>query len=94
MVRTAPRDGVRYYDGLMDNPRFLSLEDVAEELNVNMPLARALVQNGELRAIKVGGRGIWRVERSALEEYIQRMYAQTRETIGLEAEEGSEAKHG
>ncbi|MDR2256523.1 MAG: helix-turn-helix domain-containing protein [Arthrobacter sp.] len=78
----------------MDNPRFLSLEDVAEELNVNMPLARALVQNGELRAIKVGGRGIWRVERSALEEYIQRMYAQTRETIGLEAEEGSEAKHG
>ena len=73
--------GPGHYDVRMENPRFLSLEDVAEELNVNMPLARALVQNGELRAIKVGGRGIWRVERSALEEYIQRGYERTQHAV-------------
>ena len=29
-------------------------------------------------AIKSGGRGQWRVEASELEDYIQRMYAETR----------------
>ena len=29
-------------------------------------------------AIKIGGRGQWRVEASELEDYIQRMYAETR----------------
>lgn len=36
----------------------------------------ALVKCGDLPAIQVGGRGQWRVERSKLEEYIERMYAQ------------------
>ena len=31
-----------------------------------------------LPAIKIGGRGQWRVEASELEDYIQRMYAETR----------------
>jgi len=35
------------------------------------------VRTGDLRAIKVGGRGQWRVEESELEAYIQRLYAQT-----------------
>ena len=75
----------------MENPRFLSLEDVAEELNVNMPLARALVTRGELRGIKVGARGIWRVERAELEAYIQRMYTATAESLGAEADASVEA---
>ena len=37
----------------------------------------ALVRTGELRAMKVGGRGQWRVETSELEDYIQRAYAST-----------------
>jgi hypothetical protein len=36
------------------------------------------VRSGDLPAIKIGGRGQWRVERSALEEYIQHCYDQTR----------------
>ena len=32
---------------------------------------------GELRAIKIGGRGQWRIERDELEAFIQRMYAET-----------------
>jgi hypothetical protein len=35
------------------------------------------VRNGELDAIKVGGRGQWRVEASRLEDYISRMYSET-----------------
>ncbi|PRY12444.1 helix-turn-helix transcriptional regulator [Kineococcus rhizosphaerae] len=62
-------------------PRFLPLADVAETLSISAAQAYALVRTGELRAIKVGGRGQWRVEDSELEDYIQRMYAQTREIV-------------
>ena len=62
-------------------PRFLQLADVAEVLNISAAQAYALVRSGELPAIKIGGRGQWRVEASALEDYIQRMYAQTREFV-------------
>ena len=62
----------------MASERFLLLSDVAEVLNISASQAYALVRNGELPAIKVGGRGQWRIERSELEEYIQRAYAQTR----------------
>ena len=62
----------------MASERFLLLSDVAEVLNISSSQAYALVRNGELPAIKIGGRGQWRVERTELEEYIQRAYAQTR----------------
>ena len=58
--------------------RFLQLSDVAEVLNISASQTYALVRSGELPAIKIGGRGQWRVERSQLEDYIQRAYAQTR----------------
>ncbi len=61
--------------------RFLTLEDVAEVLNISTSQAYALVRNRELDAIKIGGRGQWRVERDRLEAYISRMYEQTREFI-------------
>ena len=58
--------------------RFLQLTDVAEILNISSSQTYALVRSGELPAIKIGGRGQWRVERTALEDYIQRCYEQTR----------------
>lgn len=58
--------------------RFIQLADVAETLNISSAQAYALVRSGELPAIKVGGRGQWRVEASELESYIQRMYAETK----------------
>lgn len=57
-------------------PRFLTLADVAEVLNVSAAQAYALVRSGELPAIKIGGRGQWRIESDVLETYIARMYAQ------------------
>ena len=59
-------------------PRFLTLADVTEVLNISAAQAYALVRSGELPAIQIGGRLQWRVEASELEGYIQRMYHQTR----------------
>lgn len=62
-------------------PRFLTLPDVQEILNISSPQAYALVRSGELPAIQVGGRGQWRVEASELENYIARQYQATRDKI-------------
>ena len=62
-------------------PRFLQLADVAETLNISSAQVYALVRGGDLPAIKIGGRGQWRVEASELEAYIARMYDQTREFV-------------
>jgi excisionase family DNA binding protein len=61
--------------------RFLLLSDVAEVLNISAAQAYALVRNGDLAAIKVGGRGQWRVEVPVLETYIQDAYARTRDFV-------------
>ena len=59
-------------------PRFLLLSDVCEILNISSSQAYALVRSGDLPAIRIGGRGQWRVEATELEACIQRMYEQTR----------------
>ena len=61
--------------------RFLTLVDVAEVLNTSSAQVYALVRGGDLPAIKIGGRGQWRVESSELENYIARMYEQTRDFV-------------
>ncbi len=61
--------------------RFLQLSDVAEVLNISAAQTYALVRNGELKAIKIGGRGQWRVEEAELEAYIQRCYAETEQFV-------------
>ncbi|MBZ5735073.1 helix-turn-helix domain-containing protein [Nocardioides sp. TRM66260-LWL] len=63
---------------MVASPRFLTLADVAEVLNTSSAQVYALVRRGELPAIKIGGRGQWRVEGERLEEYIARMYDETR----------------
>jgi excisionase family DNA binding protein len=65
----------------MDGPRFLQLADVAEILNISAAQTYALVRSGDLPAIKVGGRGQWRVERDQLEQYIARAYDETKEFV-------------
>lgn len=77
----------------MTSERFLTLADVAETLNISASQTYALVRSGELEAIKIGGRGQWRVERDRLESYIARMYDQTREFVAspLDVEEQASA---
>ena len=61
--------------------RFLTLAEVAEILHISASQTYALVRNQELRAIKIGGRGQYRVEVSALDEYIERSYQRTSEFL-------------
>ena len=65
----------------MASDRFLTLADVADVLNISASQTYALVRSGDLEAIKIGGRGQWRVEREKLESYIARMYDQTRSFV-------------
>jgi len=58
-------------------PRFLTLADVAEILAISASQTYALVRNDELKAIKIGGRGQWRVENSQLEAFIAKLYDDT-----------------
>jgi excisionase family DNA binding protein len=61
--------------------RFLQMNEVAEELSVSLSQVYHMVRSGELPAIKVGGRGAWRIERVRLEEYIERKYAETAQWV-------------
>jgi len=65
----------------MSEPRFLRLTQVAETLNISASQSYALVRSGDLPAIKIGGRGQWRVETTALEDYITRMYQDTKRYV-------------
>ena len=56
-------------------PRFLTLADVAEILNVSAAQAYALVRSGEVPAIQVGGRGQWRVEEQRLRHFLENFVA-------------------
>lgn len=80
--------GRRCHDGEVPS-RFLTLADVAETLAVSVNQVRALIRSGELRAIQVGGRGIWRVEDAALEEYIAAQYERSRERVESRGDSGS-----
>jgi excisionase family DNA binding protein len=71
----------------MPTPRFLTLDDVAEILNVSWSQAYALVRRRELIAIQIGGRGQWRVEVDELERFIQQKYAEARAGAVPAAEE-------
>jgi excisionase family DNA binding protein len=64
-----------------DLPRFLTLADVAEILNTSSAQVYALVRRKELLAMKLGGRGQWRVRLADLEAYIERQYVATDEFI-------------
>jgi excisionase family DNA binding protein len=61
--------------------RFLTLPDVAELLSTSVAQVYAMVRRGELPAIKIGGRGQWRVSEDDLEEYVRQLRAETRKFI-------------
>lgn len=57
------------------------MSEVADELSVSLSQVYHMVRSGELPAIKVGGRGQWRIERDQLEQYIERKYAETADWV-------------
>lgn len=74
------------YDGSMSeenkpSPRFLTIDQVATELNIGQPLVRGLLKSGELRGFQLGGRNIWRIGADDLQKYIDNAYRKTAERI-------------
>ncbi len=53
-------------------PRFLTLDEAAALAGVTRHAIYVAVRRGELAAIRLGGRGQWRVERAVLEEWMRR----------------------
>ncbi len=60
-------------------PRFYTLEDVASYLNVSVAQVYSLVRSGALPAIKIGGRGVWRVDKTQLDAYVGRLHEETQQ---------------
>ncbi|AVM61567.1 MULTISPECIES: helix-turn-helix domain-containing protein [unclassified Actinomyces] len=60
---------------------FLTIADVAESLQLSTQAVRALIHSGDLPAIQVGARHLWRIEDTALDEYIERQLASTRTKV-------------
>lgn len=58
-------------------PRYLTLQDVAAYLSTSVPQVYALVRSGELPAIKLGGRGVWRVDRNKLDAFLEDLETKT-----------------
>ena len=71
-------------------PRFLTMAQVADELNVKQSLVQGLIRTGELRAFQVGGRGLWRIGRQDVEDYIEQAYRRTAGRIAAGDEDGTE----
>jgi len=61
--------------------RFLTVEQVSDELNVSVAQIRALLRNGDLRGIQLGGRNVWRIGLVDLEDYIAEAYRRTAQRI-------------
>jgi excisionase family DNA binding protein len=53
------------------------MEDVATHLSVSVPQVYSLVRSGDLPAIKIGGRGVWRVDRAKLDTYLEQLEQET-----------------
>ena len=75
---------------MADLPRFVTLADVAELLSTSVAQVYAMVRRGDLPAIKIGGRGQWRVSEDDLETYIAQLKVATREFIDAHPFEAAE----
>ena len=74
-------DRDKQWDHRSMSTRFLTIADVSEQLQLSSQAVRALIRSGDLPAIQVGARKLWRIEDQALEDYIQRQLASTRAMV-------------
>jgi len=59
-------------------PPLLRPAEVAEVLSVTVSQVYTLMRSGELPALKIGRKGVWRVSREALEAYLAELEADAR----------------
>ena len=66
---------------MSDTQRFMTPEEVADVLRVSISQVYTLMRSGQMEAIKIGKRGIWRVSINALEEYVSALETAARERL-------------
>lgn len=71
--------------------RFLTLSEVADTLKVDPRVVRGLIASGELRGIRVGNRGQWRIETTEFQGYIDRQYQRAHEHLDAETADDQSA---
>ncbi|MGZ4688636.1 MAG: helix-turn-helix domain-containing protein [Acidimicrobiia bacterium] len=59
-------------------PPLLKPSEVAGVLNVTVSQVYTLMRGGELPALKIGRKGVWRVSREALEAYLVELAEQAK----------------
>lgn len=64
--------------------KFLTIAEVGESLQISAQAVRALIQSGDLPAIQVGARHLWRVPESAFDGYVEHQLAATREMVAAD----------
>lgn len=64
---------------MADVPRFLRPDEVADVLSVSVSQVYTLMRSGQLPAVKIGRRGVWRVSAESLEAYIANLELEARE---------------
>ncbi len=55
----------------MSSDELLDVEQVARELDVHVDTVRKWIRNKQIRAVNLGGRGGYRIRRSALEDFLR-----------------------
>jgi excisionase family DNA binding protein len=53
--------------------RFMTPDEVADVLRVTVSQVYTLMRSGQLTAVKIGRRGVWRVSPDALAAYISKL---------------------
>jgi excisionase family DNA binding protein len=59
-------------------PRFMTPDEVADLLRVTVSQVYTLMRSGQLPAVKIGRRGIWRVSPASLAAYVAGLESQAR----------------
>lgn len=67
----------------------LTPKEVAEYLNISESQVYTLMRDGDLVALKIGRRGVWRIERDELERYLERLKEEALERIAGTSKSGS-----
>ncbi|MCC7077901.1 MAG: helix-turn-helix domain-containing protein [Acidimicrobiia bacterium] len=53
--------------------RLLTPNEAAERLNISVAQVYTLLRGNELPGLKIGKRGVWRIDPSQLDEYVERL---------------------
>ncbi len=62
-------------------PPLLKPADVARVLNVTVTQVYTLMRSGDLPALKIGKKGVWRVSQETLEAYLADLETEARQRI-------------